>query len=153
MNHQIIAQINELDTFIEKAAVTQLAVSKASVGWHIEHTLAVIVSTAKLLAAADPLTYSPTFSVAKWIILTTATIPRGKAKAPASVCPTTVANQATLTKYIENAKISYTSLQHLPANLYFNHPYFGHLNIKAYSKFLLVHNKHHLKIIKDLLKH
>jgi hypothetical protein len=52
---------------------------------------------------------------------------------------------------IAKAKENIASLASAQKNHYFEHPYFGKLNLKPTIKFLKIHTKHHLKIINDIL--
>ncbi len=150
---KILAQIENFKNHVEQATLCNTNISTVSVGWHVEHSVEVIINTAKLLAKSNPEEYKPTFSLPKLIVLTTGKIPRGKAKAPASVCPSVVADKTLLLQKIDGATIALQSIQNLPANHFFKHPFFGHLNVKSYNKFLFIHGHHHLKIINDLIKH
>ena len=79
-------------------------------------------------------------------------IPRGKAKAPKVVIPTHVATHEELKAKLQAAKNNILKLNSFSENSFFKHPFFQDLNVKQTEKFLLIHTKHHLKIIEDILK-
>jgi hypothetical protein len=148
--------IDELITAIEKyiphAEKINKFVSEASVGWHLAHSLMVIESTVKALQQSNPDEYKSQFSKWKFIIFLTKKIPSGRAKAPEIVLPKEIFSTTDLATKAQQVKSLVPILNQLPKNAYFKHPFFKHLNVKDAKKNMVIHTKHHLKIVQDILK-
>ena len=144
--------IDELASYIPQLEARNEAVSASSVGWQIEHSLLVISSVIDGVQRSDPSKYKWSFRPIKYLIFWRGKIPRGKAKAPKVVIPTQVATQEELFAKLAAAKNNVLKLDSFSENQFFNHPYFKDLNVKQTKKFLMIHTKHHLKIIEDILK-
>ena len=143
--------IKSLEEKIPMMDVANTQISSAKVGWHVQHSLLVIISIINGLKQSDPNTYQWKFNLNKTLIFTLGKIPRGKGKAPKAVQPKEETTKDKLLESIEKAKVSLADLHKVQKNQYFLHPYFGHLNLKPTIKFLKIHTKHHLKIINDIL--
>lgn len=144
--------LEDLECKIPDFYKVKLSVSKASVGWHIEHTLMATIGILDALKNSDPKTYKWKFNFNRLFVYTFNKIPRGRAKAPKSVIPKDIILEKDLQQKIDLSKQKIEELKNLQLNHYFNHPYFGHLNLKPSIKFLEIHANHHLKIIEDILK-
>ncbi len=142
----------ELANYIADYNQSNHAISEASVGWHIEHSLLVIKQVTATVAQSEPKLYKSKFNVKRFIVFLTKTIPRGKAKAPKVVIPSEEITVDLLQESLKNTYQAITYLKDCEANQYFMHPFFGQLNKKQTIKFLAIHTKHHLKIIRDILK-
>ncbi|TXT30947.1 MAG: hypothetical protein FD136_1594 [Chitinophagaceae bacterium] len=151
MKHTI-ELIKELDTCIANAEKVNPAVSSSSVGWHIDHCLMVINQIIGAVNASNPQEYKWSFNFKRLVVFTTGKIPRGKAKAPATVVPTSAFDEVDVRLKMEKSLQKLTILNQLPANHFFVHPFFGHLNVKGTKKMLALHTKHHLEIINDIIK-
>ena len=127
-------------------------VSKAAVGWHIEHILLALNKIIKALERSNPTEYRPKLSFAKFFVFTFNKIPRGIAKAPANVWPVEKFSSESTRELFKTSYLSLRKLSALQKDNYFEHPYFGKINLKPAIKFLRIHTKHHLKIIDDILK-
>ena len=57
-----------------------------------------------------------------------------------------------LNNQLQTAKNHITNLKDLPDGVYFKHPIFNMLTKKQTLRFLEMHTKHHLKIVRDILK-
>lgn len=79
--------LQTLYTFIGDADKVNTSVSSANVGWHIEHSLLVIIKMISALTASDPAQYKWKFNLARAIVFTINKFPRGKGKAPDAVNP------------------------------------------------------------------
>ena len=145
-------QIQQLQFHIPDYATTNAAVSSASVGWHIEHSLLVFVRIITAMETSDPAFYKSSFNIKKMFALTLNKIPRGKAKAPKIVQPIGDIFPEKLITNIEAATLKIKALKNLQKCHHFDHPYFGKLNFKETNKFLALHTNHHLKIIHDIMK-
>jgi hypothetical protein len=55
-------------------------------------------------------------------------------------------------EFLEKTKLQITKIENLNKNSHFTHPIFGHLNKKESIRFIEIHNEHHLKIIRDMLR-
>ncbi|MEO6550897.1 MAG: DUF1569 domain-containing protein [Ferruginibacter sp.] len=144
--------VNTIESKIEYAAILHPAISTSSVGWHIQHVLLTINQIINTIQQSDPSQYKPKFTPAKLLIFTFKRIPRGKVQAPHSVRPAENFNVDDINSHLTNC---YSLLKILPSfneNNFFEHPFFGHLNVKASVKFLEIHTAHHLRIILDILK-
>lgn len=144
--------INELEQHILFLDKTNASVSKASVGWHIEHSLKVLTQIIDAIEKSDPNTYKWRFNLIGTLVLSFNKIPRGKGKAPKTVIPEGNITHDTLKHHVEKTRLAINKIENLHPNHYFKHPYFGDMNLKPTKKFLSIHTNHHLKIIKDIIK-
>ena len=147
----LIYLITELENKIPKQEFINEAISQTSVGWHIEHTLLTINLIIDQLKKSDPKDYKWKFSFGRILVFTINKIPRGVAKAPNTVIPKNDFTAGTLMKHALVVKEKLKDLQTLNPNNYFEHPYFGKLNLNPAIKFLKLHTKHHIEIINDII--
>lgn len=143
--------LDELESRIPDYKKQNLSISKSSAAWHIEHSLITTIQIIGKLKNSNPQDYKWKFNLIRMVVFTMGNIPRGKGKAPKSVLPEGEINIETLKKNIEFAKTKIKELNTLNPNNYFEHPYFGKLNLKATIHFLEIHANHHIKIIKDII--
>jgi hypothetical protein len=146
------AILPELANYIADYNQFNHAISEASVGWHIEHSLLVIKQVTATVAQSEPKLYKSKFNLSRFFVFLLKTIPRGKAKAPKVVIPVDEITIETLQESLKNTYQAIAYLKDCQENQYFMHPFFGQLNKKQTIKFLAIHTKHHLKIIRDILK-
>ncbi|WP_396138068.1 DUF1569 domain-containing protein [Flavobacterium sp.] len=126
-------------------------VSKSSVGWHLEHSLKAIDQIVTACKKSDSTTYRWKFKLNRYIIIDVLhKIPRGKARAPKVVQPEGEISKESLQLHLEKVQQNLENWEDLNENCYFFHPFFGDLNKKSTEKFLVLHTKHHLKIIEDI---
>ncbi|WP_405562562.1 DUF1569 domain-containing protein [Polaribacter sp. Asnod6-C07] len=126
-------------------------ISKANVGWHLDHSLKVVNSVSEFLINSDPKAYKKTFSFSRVITFALGIFPRGKVQAPKRVLPPESILKKDLVDQIELVKINLKLLENIENNKYFVHPIFKQLNKKQALQFLKIHTNHHLKIVKDIL--
>ena len=144
--------VNQLESNISQFETTNNSVSGGSVGWHIEHSLKTIDQVITACKNSNPLNYQWQFNFKRFLIMSIAKkIPRGKARAPKIVRPEGEINQKTLTVSFSKVKENMKNWESLDKNTHFPHPFFGILNKKETENFLVLHTKHHLMIINDIL--
>lgn len=144
--------IQELENNISALENKTDVVSKATVGWHIEHSLKVLSQIIGAVEQSTPENYKRKFNLNRLIFLGLNFIPRGKAKAPKSVLPEGEITIASLKTHVEQVKELINKIDLLKPNNHFKHPYFGDLNLQQTKKFIVLHTNHHLKIIKDIIR-
>ena len=149
---KLLKCLNELENQISNSESLNLAISKSSVGWHIEHTLLTINVIIDRLKNSDPNDYTWKFNFPKILVFTINKIPRGRAQSPVPVQPKNNFTIDTLKQHVESTKRKLTELQILKPTNYIEHPVFGKLKLKHTIKFLEIHTKHHIHIINDILK-
>jgi hypothetical protein len=145
-------QLSELESYIPQLEKTNSKITHSNVGWQIDHSLRVIRAIAKQLEDSNPSDFKSTFSFPKFIVMTTKHIPRGKAKAPKAVQNENQITEESIREFLEKTKTQIDKIEGLDKNSYFPHPLFGHLNKKEAIRFIGIHNEHHLKIIRDMLR-
>lgn len=150
--NRLTALVNELETKIRYSEKLNPAVSKESVGWHIQHSLLVALQIITALERSNPADYKSVFNLRRFIIYSINKIPRGKAKAPQSVLPNSAINTEELNKNIALLNKRMHVLTDLHPGNFFKHPYFGNLNVKNTIKMLKLHTRHHIDIINDIIK-
>ena len=149
---KIKTQLHQIEKYLDHSKSKNTSVSKANIGWHIDHSLKVLNGVSVALQKSDVNTYEYTFNKWRFICLTFNFFPRGRARAPKAVLPPEVINDADLKNQLESAKTHIPNLSQLPKKANFKHPYFGILNKKQTLKFMFLHTEHHLKIIRDILR-
>lgn len=151
MNH-LTQLVHEMEDYVSKYESVNVKFSTASVGWHIEHSMMTINKIIYALENSDSTKYQWSFKLSRYIIFTLGKIPRGKAKAPSVVLPSETILLDKLNSHITEAKTQASKIDSLPVNSYFKHPYFGDLKLKQAIRMLEIHTKHHLSIVRDILR-
>ncbi len=144
--------LQTIESLLPKIDVTNENISKASIGWHLEHSLLIINGSLKGLTMTNPEDYKPKFSIKKFVFLNFGMIPRGKIKSPKQFIPLEIPTKESIEKLLNLAKERLVAVKNLPAKSYIKHPFLGDLDKKTTLKFLSLHTNHHLKIIDDILK-
>jgi hypothetical protein len=146
----LTAFLQELEANIPNLSAQNTAVSQREVGWHIDHSLKVINGILKQLIKSDPATYKWSFNAMRTLVFFTGNIPRGKAKAPKAVQPTGIITPEEVKTGIQQTKALLEQANNCDPKSNFTHPYFGVLNLKQSFRFLDIHTKHHLKIVRAI---
>lgn len=147
----LYALINELETklpFIEQKKETM---SKASVGWHLEHSLLALIKMVNGVEHSKPDDYKWKFNFSRFYVLTLGKIPRGRAKVPDSVKPGDEINISTITPLFEKARLKAGLFEKLDKKKFLKHPYFGDVRQKQARKVIAIHTQHHLNIINEII--
>lgn len=144
--------LDELEEYIPFIKTRDENVSKVDIGWHLDHSLKVINGIFTTLRSSNPERYRPKFSFSRVVVFTLGRFPRGKAKAPEAVLPGKEIDQKELIAQLQEARENLTTFDSLHKNNYFRHPYFHHLNKKQSKRLMEVHTKHHLKIVRDIMR-
>lgn len=152
MMKNIKDQLQKMESLLPQIGVTNDKVSKASVGWHLEHSLLILNSSLKGLTMTDPKDYKPKFSLKKFVFLNFGLIPRGKINAPKQFIPLEVPTQESILKLMNLAKERLAAAKELPEKSFITHPFLGDFDKKTTFRFLWLHTNHHLKITDDILK-
>jgi hypothetical protein len=145
-------EIGKIEEFINQAEKLNIQVSEKGVDWHIDHSLKVINSVIHALKKSNPSDYKRKFNLLRSFIFTFQFIPKGKGKAPKAVVANGNITKEDLFLQLKDAKVRLVEMEDLPKNRFFKHPYFGMLNLNLSKKFLSIHSKHHIKIIRNIIK-
>jgi hypothetical protein len=144
-------RIDELRTAIASAHITAPGVSDWSVGMHVHHCCLVMIGVCRSLHASTP---PPPPSRTPWIrrvVFTTGRLIRGRAQSPERAVPRADITAAELAALLEEAVSQVTSAGNLEAGRWFNHFMFGTLKRDDALQFLRIHNRHHLRIVSDIV--
>jgi len=158
----VLAQVNTLESLLaseETASSTRPEVSGWSVGEHLEHLLivdrGVLAAIDRLLAGS--LDSAGSISAKGRLVLKLGWMKRGIGKAPASVRPQSVDLQtlrdmlAESRRHLDTLGSQAETIASCRATA--PHPIFGHLCPVQWLRFMDVHNRHHLRIVDDILAH
>jgi len=143
-------RLQKLYTFIGDADKVNSSVSSANVGWHIEHSLLVIIKMISALTASDPAQYKWKFNLARAIVFTINKFPRGKGKAPDAVNPKQI-EKTDFDSLFTKTREKIEELKKADPNKFYEHNIFGVLNKKNTFIVLDIHTNHHIQIIEDVI--
>lgn len=85
------------------------------------------------------------------IILLTGIIPRGRGKSPNAATPNEQTTESELRELLAETNQSVQKAAESDCDCWWEHFAFGIMKRDAALKFVEIHNKHHLKIISDIL--
>ena len=142
--------VAELYTCIPDSEKLNPAVSTVNTGWHIAHSLLVIIKITEALAHSDPAEYTWKFNLPRVLAFTLNRFPRGRGKAPNSVKPE-LSRSTDFEALFTQARDAIEKLKNMHPDQHFVHPAFGTLNKKNTFIMLDIHTRHHLGIIKDIV--
>ncbi len=142
--------LEETGSFIPQPDLLNEKVSSGSVGWHIEHSFLTNDVIIEALKRSDPGLYKPSFSISRLYVFTLKKIPRGRAQSPKSVRPKGIITVESLDQHFRFTLEKIKELPEIPTGRFFKHPMFGMLKLKPALRFLEIHTRHHLEIIRDI---
>ncbi len=149
---KIITQLlSEIEGNISNKDFKKASVSQSTIGWQLDHALKVVNGICGMMVNSNPEDYKADFNPIRIILFTLGFIPRGRGKAPKIVLPPEVITEDDLLKQLAQAKINLEAIKPLPKTSYFKHFLFGTLSKKQTIRFIEIHTKHHLKIVRDIL--
>ncbi|AUP79846.1 DUF1569 domain-containing protein [Flavivirga eckloniae] len=155
MSDKKIAALNNLlsriEDYVPYKDENNPAVSQASVGWQLDHTLKVINRVSESLEKSNPNDFKKDFNIIRSILFPFCFIPRGRAKSPKVVLPKNEISTTDLHDQLRDAKLHLNNIRFLNENAHFKHFIFGILPKVKTLRFLEMHTKHHLKIVWDIL--
>ena len=143
--------LNKLNNYILRCSVKNEKVSKWSVGMQIEHCLLGTMGICSALVNSKPYTGKIKKGFLRRIIFLTGIIPRGRGKAPDAAIPHEQTTETELGELLEEAKLSVQKAAESDCDCWWKHFAFGVMKRDEVLKFVAIHNKHHLKIISDIL--
>jgi len=144
--------IKKLESKIEHNELVNSEISSSSVGWRIEHSFLVINVIIEGLKNSNRKEYKRKFNLKRLFVYTINKIPRGKGKAPNRVQPKNDFTKTSLKNHFVTTNDKLKELDNLNSKQYIKHPVFGDLSLKHAIKFLLIHTKHRVDIIDDIIK-
>ena len=147
--NNLLIQIEKSISFKDKK---NTQISKSDIGWQLDHALKVINAVCPILAKTDPKKYKSNFNLWRTILFSLSYFPRGKARAPKIVSPPNIIHTQDLRNQLQTAKTHIENIKSHHKNAFFIHHIFGMLSKKQTLRFLVIHTKHHLKIVNDILK-
>ena len=80
-------ELHALYGYIPEIRTINPPVSQVSVGWHLDHSLIVIIAIIQVLQQSQPSSYRWRPNLGRWYIFSRGSIPRGRGKSPKSVLP------------------------------------------------------------------
>ena len=136
---------------IPKADLCVPAVSKWSVGKHVHHCCLAMIGICQTLSTSTPPPPRSRFSLIPALIFLSGRIPRGRGRSPDVVVPKHDVSPAELLELLEESEHKLNDVPQLDAGTWFKHFVFGVLDRDKAIKFIMIHNRHHLRIISDIM--
>ncbi len=127
-------------------------VSGWSVGMHVHHLNLAMIGVCRSLAASEPPVPPSTFNPLRALIFTSGRIPRGRGKSPEAAVPSDGITEAELLTMLEESERLLDASRTLSPDHWYRHFAFGVLDRDRTLKFLRIHNRHHLRIVRDILR-
>ena len=148
----LVPFIKKLESYLPEKDKRNAEVSTSDVAWQIDHSLKVINLVCETLLKSIPKDYKNSFNKWRLLLFTIGYFPRGRVKAPKYVRPPEIISIEDLNLQIQLVYQNIEKLKSADGHMHFKHFIFGVLHKKRTVRFLQLHTKHHLKIIRDILK-
>lgn len=153
MKNPLQKEFDQLEFYLKKGNIVEPSVSQKGIYWHVDHCLRILEGIPEMMRQSDKKDYQPKSSLMKFVVMTFGWIPRGKGKSPKNVLPDEEKLDAqSIDRRSDQAFHQVVSIHKLPEWSYMRHPLFGSLNKDEAIKFLGIHTRHHLKIMRDIVK-
>jgi hypothetical protein len=151
-HQQIERLLVEIERYLPHHAELNPAVSEASIGWHLEHSILAINGIVSALLKSDPKEFQRKWNTARVYVFAMGKIPRGRGRAPESVKPKEAFDAERTESLMKNIRGYYPRVDALAPQHFFPHPIFGHLRKQKTLKFIRLHTEHHLQIVRDIMR-
>ncbi len=145
--------VENLRTSVARAALRAPAVSEWSIGMHVHHCCLAMIRICQSLIASTPPPPTPRsrFSFLTALVFSSGRIPRGRGRSPDVVLPRQDISPAELLTLLDRSKRILTEAHDLDPKTWFRHFAFGVLDRNNTLRFIRIHNRHHLRIISDIV--
>ncbi len=155
MQHKKIVLLNNhlslIEGYVPSMNIRNPNISVASVGWHLDHSLKVINRISESIKSSNPNDFKKDFNIKRSILFILCYIPRKRGKCPKSTTPPNNILIADLKAQINVSRAHLGQIAMLDKNTHFKHFIFGNLSKVNTLRFLEMHTRHHLKIVRDIL--
>ena len=148
---QLDEELTELESYLGDRDKLAKEVSAVGVAWHVDHALKVILSIYDEVQGSDPEAYRANFNFIRPFVFATGRMPRGVGKAPQSVLPPDEILTEDIREQLAMVRTVLPKFSGLDKKQHYNHYFFGVLNRRRALKFLKIHTRHHLRIIRDII--
>ncbi|HEX6791214.1 MAG TPA: DinB family protein [Candidatus Krumholzibacteria bacterium] len=150
--HAIERTIDELRDAVEHGAVAVPSVSRWTVGMHVHHCCLSMIGISRTLQKSAPPKPRAKPSLQRFVALRLGYIPRGRAQSPAVVIPDALVAPDQLHRLLDDSVVRIRDASALDPDRWFVHPLLGHMDRDGALRFVLVHNRHHLRIVSDIIR-
>jgi len=142
----------KIENYISVMEKSDKDVSKAPVKWHLLHLLQVIKGVIDNATSSDTVEFNSKSNLIWKYTSLFGKIPRGKITSPDVVNPKFDITEIEIRTTIDEAKLSVSQWSKLKKNNFYDHHILLHLNKRKIKRFLKVHTRHHLRIVRDITK-
>jgi hypothetical protein len=142
----------DLRSVVPQASVVVPTVSKWSAGMHVQHVCLAMIGVCQFLVASEPPPPPSGFSLVTSAIFLTGRIPRGRGKSPDQAIPSEGVSRQELETLLAESERRIEEARQVSADHWFRHFAFGVLDRDRTLKFIGIHNRHHLRIVRDILQ-
>lgn len=118
---------------------------------HVHHCCLVMIGTCRVLEKSTPPPPPSRTPLIRRMAFATGRIIRGRAQSPERVVPRADISPAELISLLDEAGRQVAAAGSLEPGRWFRHFMFGVLQRDDALKFLRIHNRHHLRIISDIV--
>ncbi len=143
--------LEDLRTSVPSAALRAPAVSEWSIGMHVHHCCLAMIGICQSLTASTPPTPRSRFSLVTTLVFLSGRIPRGRGRSPDVVLPRRDVSPAELWTLLDRSERILTEGHELDPKTWFRHFAFGVLDRDKTLRLIHIHNRHHLRIISDIV--
>jgi len=153
MKNPLQKEFDQLESYFNKGNIVETSVSQKGIYWHVDHCLRILEGIPEVMHSSEKQDYNPKSSLMKFVIMSFGWMPRGKGKSPKHVLPDeNNLNKESIQKRFDRAFLQVIDAANLPEWQFFRHPLFGSLKRDEAIKFMGIHTRHHLKILREIEK-
>ena len=143
--------LEDFRTSVPSAALRAPAVSEWSIGMHVHHCCLAMIRICQSLTASTPPTPRSRFSLVTTLVFLSGRIPRGRGRSPDVVLPRRDVSPTELWTLLDQSERLLTEAHDLDPKTWFRHFAFGVFDRDKALRFTHIHNRHHLRIISDIV--
>jgi DinB superfamily len=144
--------LDQIREAVTRADASAPSVSQWSVGMHVHHLALTMINIGNGLAKSTQPAPPAKRSIAKHIVFTLGKIPRGRARTTKNGTPQPSVPAPELLALIDESARQMDAAAKLDRNTWITHPIFGPLRRDDALRFVSIHNRHHLRIVADILR-
>ena len=142
----------DLRSVVPEASVVVPAVSKWSAGMHVQHVCLAMIAVCQSLVGSAPPPPPSRFSLVTSAIFLTGRIPRGRGKSPDRAIPAEGVSREELESMLTECERWLEEARQVSEDHWYRHFAFGVLDRDRTLRFIGIHNRHHLRIVREILQ-